>query len=223
MIFSEKLTLGRKSRGLSQEELAARLQVSRQAVAKWESGQSYPDISNLIELSKAFGVTVDYLVKDDACAKTPYPAQHTDEAALLRFLAEASRVTYAGGGPQGPPSRPASHDYRYQDGGYLYIDSYLGSERFVGTEAVWRDGQPVYAMNYCGRVLGEPFSGDFLKTALQNAPEDKPFRGPAVYSEGHYAYTCKLEGDLHWFQGHEEIYHQGERVYECFFHGGAVD
>lgn len=47
MIFSEKLQLIRKSKGLTREELAKKLSVSRQAVAKWESGQSDPDIENL--------------------------------------------------------------------------------------------------------------------------------------------------------------------------------
>lgn len=51
MIFSEKLQLLRKSKGYTQEELAQRLNVSRQAVAKWETGQVYPDITNLIQIS----------------------------------------------------------------------------------------------------------------------------------------------------------------------------
>lgn len=68
MIFSEKLQLIRKNKGLTQEELAGKLDVSRQAVAKWESGYVYPDISNLIKISELFNVTVDYLVKDQECA-----------------------------------------------------------------------------------------------------------------------------------------------------------
>ena len=56
--FSQKLQLIRKNKGLTQEELAGKLDVSRQAVAKWESGQVYPDISNLIQISKLFNVTV---------------------------------------------------------------------------------------------------------------------------------------------------------------------
>ncbi len=62
MIFSEKLQIIRKSKGMTQEKLAENLNVSRQAVAKWESGQAYPDIHNLIQISNLFHVTVDLLV-----------------------------------------------------------------------------------------------------------------------------------------------------------------
>lgn len=64
MIFSEKLQLLRRGKGLTQEALAQALSVSRQAVAKWEAGQAFPDISNLIEISNLFHVTVDYLVRE---------------------------------------------------------------------------------------------------------------------------------------------------------------
>lgn len=67
MIFSEKLQLIRKNKGLTQEELAEKLSVSRQAVAKWEAGQVYPEIDNLIQISNLFNVTVDYLVRDQEC------------------------------------------------------------------------------------------------------------------------------------------------------------
>jgi len=68
MNFSEKLQLLRKSKGFTQEELAEKLNVSRQAVAKWEAGQTYPDVMNLIQISDMMNVTVDYLVKDWECA-----------------------------------------------------------------------------------------------------------------------------------------------------------
>jgi len=64
MSLSDKITMLRKSRALSQEELAQRLGVSRQAVSKWESGQSLPDIDKIVLLSEFFGVTTDYLLKD---------------------------------------------------------------------------------------------------------------------------------------------------------------
>ena len=65
MILAEKIMLLRKKNGLSQEELAQKLAVSRQSVSKWESGQSIPDLDKLLALSAIFGVTVDYLVKDE--------------------------------------------------------------------------------------------------------------------------------------------------------------
>lgn len=64
MSFSEKLQKLRKDKGLSQEQLAELLNVSRQAVSKWESGQTYPEIDKLIKLSDLFNVTLDELVRD---------------------------------------------------------------------------------------------------------------------------------------------------------------
>lgn len=65
MILAEKIILLRKKNGWSQEELAEQLSVSRQSVSKWESGQSVPDLNKILALSQIFGVTVDYLVKDE--------------------------------------------------------------------------------------------------------------------------------------------------------------
>jgi transcriptional regulator with XRE-family HTH domain len=65
MIFADKLIVLRKKMGLSQEELADRLDVSRQAVSKWESGQTTPDLEKIIKLSSLFNVSTDYLLKDE--------------------------------------------------------------------------------------------------------------------------------------------------------------
>lgn len=70
MNFSEKLQKLRKEKGLSQERLAEMLDVSRQAVSKWESGQTYPEIDKLIKLSDLFNVTLDELVRDDNISST---------------------------------------------------------------------------------------------------------------------------------------------------------
>ena len=64
MNFNEKLINLRKSKGLSQEELGAELNVSRQTISKWESRQSYPDFQRLVLLSDYFGLTLDELVRD---------------------------------------------------------------------------------------------------------------------------------------------------------------
>ena len=64
MNISQKILLQRKKKGISQEDLANALNVSRQAVSKWESSQSVPDMDKIIALSNYFNVTTDYLLKD---------------------------------------------------------------------------------------------------------------------------------------------------------------
>lgn len=65
MTLGEKLKSIRKRFGLSQEQLAEIMNVSRQAITKWESDGGIPDVSNLQELAKVFGITVDYLLNDN--------------------------------------------------------------------------------------------------------------------------------------------------------------
>lgn len=65
MEFKDKLLKLRKEQGLSQQELADQLHVSRQSVSKWELGESQPDINNIKILSNLFQVSADYLLKDD--------------------------------------------------------------------------------------------------------------------------------------------------------------
>lgn len=65
MTFGEKLQSLRKQSSLSQEQLASQLTVSRQAISKWELDSSLPDTENIIQLSKLFNVSIDYLLNDD--------------------------------------------------------------------------------------------------------------------------------------------------------------
>lgn len=65
MKLSEKVASLRKAKGMSQEDLAERLGISRQAISRWESGSAMPDAGNILQLSKLFGVTTDYLLNDD--------------------------------------------------------------------------------------------------------------------------------------------------------------
>ena len=64
MKLSEKIVRLRKARGMSQEALAEQLDVSRQAVSRWEVGSALPDASNVLQLSRLFGVSADYLLDD---------------------------------------------------------------------------------------------------------------------------------------------------------------
>ena len=65
MILADKIIRLRKKNGWSQEELADKMNVSRQAVSKWESSQTIPDLDKILQLSTLFGVTTDYLLKDE--------------------------------------------------------------------------------------------------------------------------------------------------------------
>ena len=65
MILADKIMNERKRNGWSQEELADKLGVSRQSVSKWESAQSVPDLNRIIKLAEIFGVTTDYLLKEE--------------------------------------------------------------------------------------------------------------------------------------------------------------
>ena len=69
MKLAEKLFELRKEKGWSQEKLAEQINVSRQSISKWESGQVLPEIEKIIELSKIFQVTTDYLLLDENSEK----------------------------------------------------------------------------------------------------------------------------------------------------------
>lgn len=220
MKFCEKLSVLRKNKGYTQEILAEKMDVSRQAVAKWESGEAYPDIHNLIIISDVFGVTIDNLIKDETCIKDNVNKEKQED--FIDFLIEAKKHTYAGKGNESVSSRPMSHDLQYKDKNKLYIDSYLGGENFSGEEAVWIDEKPVWAMNYTGRVLGDNFSGDFLKFALLGVSREMPYRGPCAIAQNDYSYRCSVKGNIDWFIGSEEILYKNVKVYECNFHGGKI-
>ena len=74
MKLSEKIVKHRKINGWSQEDLAERINVSRQAISRWEGGTAQPDATNILQLSKLFGVTTDYLLGDDETEPPPSAA-----------------------------------------------------------------------------------------------------------------------------------------------------
>lgn len=79
MIIADKIIDERKRNGWSQEELADKLQVSRQSVSKWEGAQSIPDINRIIQMADLFGVSTDYLLKDDASRDNEVVMTETEE------------------------------------------------------------------------------------------------------------------------------------------------
>lgn len=89
MIFADKIIRLRKKNGWSQEELADKVNVSRQAVSKWESAQSVPDLQKIIQLSQLFGVTTDYLIKDEI-ENEEFTSEDSKDTVKKITLAEAN-------------------------------------------------------------------------------------------------------------------------------------
>lgn len=144
---------------------------------------------------------------------------------LIAFLLAAKKATYAGSGAHAPSSRPASVDLPFQQGDYAYLDTYLGGYAFIGEEAVWFKGQPVWGMNYYGSMtvpeIPAGFS-PFLKDALLRVPADAPFRGPRRYQAGIFTYVCEWEGTFKAFFGDETIFSGDSVIYWLKFHGGII-
>ena len=86
MLLADKIVTLRKRAGWSQEELAAQLGVSRQSVSKWEGAQSVPDMQKVVQMSRLFGVTTDYLLKEELGEPEPAPAE--PDAPLRRVTME---------------------------------------------------------------------------------------------------------------------------------------
>jgi len=87
MIFADKLIQLRKKSGWSQEELAEQMNVTRQSVSKWEGAQSIPDLDKIIRLSELFGVSTDYLLKDELEESGPVEVME-DAVSLKRVSME---------------------------------------------------------------------------------------------------------------------------------------
>ncbi len=103
MILADKIIALRKKNGWSQEQLASELGISRQSVSKWESGMSIPDLDKVIKLSALFGVSTDYLLKDELETETPSETKDPEESgqrtvdaeeanAYMLFVEKVSRI-----------------------------------------------------------------------------------------------------------------------------------
>lgn len=219
-MLNEKIVYYRKKNMLTQEELAEKLNVSRQTITKWEGGMIYPGLEYLIDLSNIFGVTIDFLVKDDDCLTDMQEVFDEDE--LKDFIIKAKKSTYASKQNKVPSIKKASHDYAYKEGEYEYYDTYFGSSSFSGQEVVYKGDNACWSMNYYGHTESQYFSGDFLKEALLEVDKKHLFRGKEIYTKGDYTYTCHTVGSIALFEGKEQIYYQNEKIYECMYHGGIL-
>ena len=95
MILADKIMTLRKKAGWSQEELAARLNVSRQSVSKWEGAQSIPDMDKVVQMSRLFGITTDFLLKDELEIEEHTQSEPMDEPPLRRVTMEEASAYLA--------------------------------------------------------------------------------------------------------------------------------
>lgn len=97
MKLCEKIVTLRKSKGMSQEELAYNLNVSRQAVSRWEVGSAMPDAANILQLSKLFCVSADYLLNEEYTCPQDIPRiqdAKQDQSKLILFFLIVLEVLY---------------------------------------------------------------------------------------------------------------------------------
>jgi hypothetical protein len=148
---------------------------------------------------------------------------------LKKFLLEANQHTYADAdAPKTASLRPSSHDYHFEEGDFVYHDTYFGGKQFLGEEIVYWKGKPFWGMNYYGRGLlehmPESYFDEILRPALMAAPwPEFPVRGPERFVKGEYEYALKrLEGDMAAFAAKETISQGGTIIFETFLHGGLI-
>lgn len=92
MLFAEKLLVLRKQKNMSQDNLAEVLEVSRQSISKWESGQSMPDTLKLIKISEVFDVTIDQLLKNELSIESQQPLEI--EESETKIVADPEALDY---------------------------------------------------------------------------------------------------------------------------------
>ena len=107
MTFKEKLVILRKSKGLTQDEFASAVGVSRQAVYKWESGQSYPEVPKLLEMKILFTISIDELLDDSYDIPLPERKKRKRAPKQDAPKAEPAPVAKAPAAPVAPKAEPA--------------------------------------------------------------------------------------------------------------------
>ncbi len=139
----------------------------------------------------------------------------------------AKAATYVGGGAKIPSCRPGSHDLKFVDGDWVYLDSYFGGADFIGEETVWYAGEPVWAMNYYGYILRPDLitpahAGHMIKASLSRMYTEGRFLGGFQYHEDDFTYFDTSEGEFSHFTGREWIQREGVKAYELVYHGGLI-
>jgi hypothetical protein len=147
---------------------------------------------------------------------------------LNKFIVQAKAATYVGSGEKASSSRAGSHDLRFSDGEWGYLDSYFGGRDFIGEEVVYLQGKPVWAMNYYGHILMPNLilpsqAGQVIKASLSKLYTEGRFLGGFQFPVDEFNYLDTNEGDVTSFRGREFISRGNATVYELFYHGGLIE
>lgn len=147
---------------------------------------------------------------------------------LEHFIVNAKKSSYVGNRGHSTPSRQNSHDLRYSEGAYAYLDSYFGGTQFCGQEVVWHDNEPVWAMGYYGFIL-EPDhlsaeqAAQVIRAALSAMYKvHNRFLGGMAHDHQFGLYLDESDGDYRRFTGVETITCKGVIAYKLNYHGGLI-
>jgi hypothetical protein len=146
---------------------------------------------------------------------------------LLEFIVRAKAVTYVGDGEVSLSYRPGSYDLQYTKGDFAYLDSYFGTEDFIGQEVVYFRKNPIWVMNYYGRLLEPDLItaakiGQVIRESLTQLYKEDRFLGGFEFEAGEYKYVDTNQGYVASFTGAEWIMSGEVKVYELVYHGGLV-
>ena len=146
---------------------------------------------------------------------------------LHAFIVAAKAATYIGDGEPTTSCRLGSHDLAYEAGDYRYHDSYFGGSDFMGEEIVYHQDQPIWGMNYYGKLLKPDritpdAVGRMLKISLSLLYDTGRFLGGWTHTQDGLTYYDTSAGELTHFSGREWIEIDGEVVYQLVYHGGLI-
>jgi hypothetical protein len=144
---------------------------------------------------------------------------------LNTFIVNAKAHTYAGSEKASLSYRPKSHDLQFHNDDFAYLDSYFGGTDFLGQEVVYFQGEPIWAMNYYGRILEPELinsseAGKVIKESLSELYKLGRFLGGFEHTTPLGIYNDTNEGTLTSFTGREWITRATTKVYELVYHGG---
>ncbi|WP_434358728.1 DUF5680 domain-containing protein [Parasalinivibrio latis] len=150
-----------------------------------------------------------------------------DSIVLHDFIVKAKANSYVGRAPKCLPYRQGSHDVQFVEGRFKYLDSYFGGTDFLGQEVVYFDDQPVWAMNYYGKILRPDMydavkAGEVILESLAQLYRTGTFLGDFCHETPFGTYFDTNSGQVETFTGYEWIQYEGKKVYDLHYHGGLI-